>query len=139
MTLEERLVTDYNVTGMSIGKHPMAYRRDELNKLGAYPAASLHALPHGRIVRVAGNVIVRQRPGTAKGVMFISLEDETGISNIVVMPDLFDDFRREILTNSWIMAEGKMQNVDNVVHILASRIVALGNPLEIGTSSHDFH
>jgi error-prone DNA polymerase len=84
-------------------------------------------------------VIVRQRPGTAKGVLFISLEDETGISNIVVMPDFFDEFRREILTNSWLMFEGKMQNVDGVVHVMASRVVALENPLEIGIPAHNFH
>jgi error-prone DNA polymerase len=139
MTLEERLVADHSITGMTIGKHPMAYRRAEMDQLGVYTAAALHSLPHGRMVRVAGNVIVRQRPGTAKGVTFLSLEDETGISNIVVMPDFFEEFRREILTNSWIMIEGKMQNVDSVVHVMASRIVPLGNPLEIGIPSHNFH
>ena len=139
MTIEERLVTDHRVTGMTIGKHPMAYRRGELDQLGVYSAAALPALPHGRIVRVAGTVIVRQRPGTAKGVTFLSLEDETGITNVVVMPDLFDEYRRAILTHAWVMVEGRMQNAENVIHILASRIVPLGNPLEIGTHSHDFH
>ena len=139
MTIEERLVADHSISGMTIGKHPMAYRRAELDKLGICSAAALAALPHGRMVRVAGNVIVRQRPGTAKGVTFLSLEDETGITNVVVMPDLFEEYRREILTNAWVMVEGRMQNVDHVIHILASRVLPLGNPLEIGTHSHDFH
>jgi error-prone DNA polymerase len=139
MTLSERLVADHSVTGMTIGKHPMAYRREEMNQLGVRSAAGLAQARHGSTVRVAGNVIVRQRPGTAKGVTFLSLEDETGISNIVVMKDLFEEFRREILTNAWVMVEGKLQNVDNVLHVLASRVLPLENPLHIGTRSHDFH
>jgi error-prone DNA polymerase len=139
MTLEERLVADSNGIGMTIGKHPMAYRRAEMDKMRVIPAATLSSLANGRIVRVAGNVIVRQRPGTAKGVTFMSLEDETGISNVVIMPDLFESQRLEILGHSWVMVEGRMQNVDNVIHILAERISPLANPLEIGTSSHDFH
>ncbi|MEP6717116.1 MAG: OB-fold nucleic acid binding domain-containing protein, partial [Terriglobia bacterium] len=86
-----------------------------------------------------GNVIVRQRPGTAKGVTFISLEDETGISNVVIMPDLFEAQRLEILTNSWVLVEGRMQNVDSVIHIQAQRVCGLDNPLNIGVNSHDFH
>jgi error-prone DNA polymerase len=139
MTIEERLVADSIGTGMTIGKHPMAYRRAEMDRLRVIPAAGLPSVPNGRTVRVAGNVIVRQRPGTAKGITFMSLEDETGISNVVIMPDLFEQQRLEILTHSWVMVEGRMQNVDNVVHILAERVSPLANPLEIGTSSHDFH
>src|SRR4029077_482895 len=113
----ERLVADSNGIGMTIGKHPMAYRRAEMDKLRVIPAAALSSLANGRIVRVAGNVIVRQRPGTAKGVTFLSLEDETGISNVVIMPDLFESQRLEILGHSWIIVEGRMQNVDSVIHI----------------------
>jgi len=139
MSLEERLVTDSVGMGMTIGKHPMAYRRAEMDKLRVTPAAALPKIANGRTVRVAGNVIVRQRPGTAKGITFMSLEDETGISNVVIMPDLFEEQRLEILTHHWVMVEGRMQNVDSVVHILAERVSALENPLELGTSSHDFH
>ena len=139
MSLEERLVCDSAGMGMTIGKHPMAYRRAEMEKLGVTPAARLFSIAHGRIVRVAGNVIVRQRPGTAKGITFMSLEDETGISNVVIMPDLFEDQRREILIHPWVMVVGQIQNVDNVVHILAARISPLANPLAIGAGSHDFH
>ena len=139
MSIEERLVADSNGIGMTIGKHPMAYRRAEMDKLRVIPAAELPSIANGRTVRVAGNVIVRQRPGTAKGITFMSLEDETGISNVVIMPDLFEDQRLEILAHPWVMVEGQMQNVDSVIHILAQRISPLANPLELGTGSHDFH
>ncbi len=139
MTLEERLVADRSGIGMTIGKHPMAYRRDEMNQLRVIPAAGLPSIRDGRKVRVAGNVIVRQRPGTAKGVMFLSLEDETGISNVVILPEVFEEQKREILTHAWVLVEGKMQNVDSVIHILAERVVALPDPLRVGVVSHDFH
>jgi error-prone DNA polymerase len=139
MNLEERLVSDCRGMGMTIGKHPMAYRRAEMDALRVTPAAALSSVANGRMVRVAGNIIVRQRPGTAKGITFLSLEDETGISNIVIMPDLFEQQRVEILTHPWVMVDGRMQNVDNVIHILAEHISPLQNPLELGTDSHDFH
>lgn len=139
MTLEERLAADHAGTGMTVGKHPMAYRRAELEKMLVVPAALLFSIPNGRIVRVAGNVIVRQRPGTAKGVTFLSLEDETGISNVVIMPDLFEEQRLAILSHAWVMAEGLMQNVDGVIHILAKSVSPLANLIEVSTRSHDFH
>jgi len=139
MTLEERLAADCVGSGLTIGKHPMAYRRAELDKQQVTPAAALSSIPNGHRVRVAGNVIVRQRPGTAKGVTFLSLEDETGISNIVVMPDLFEEQRLTILGQAWVLVEGRMQNVDSVTHILAERLSPLANPLQVATRSHDFH
>src|SRR5439155_23478789 len=78
MTAEERLNADFGGTGFTIGRHPMAYRREEMNALGVTPARGLLRMRHGRTVRVAGCVIVRQRPGTAKGFVFLSMEDETG-------------------------------------------------------------
>jgi len=139
MSIEERLAADCYGTGMTIGPHPMAYWREEMNKLRVVPAAGLHAIPHGRLVRVAGNVIVRQRPGTAKGVVFLSLEDETGISNVVIMPDLFDRERLEIVSHSWVLVEGQIQNVDNVIHVMARHVSALGRSPKAGIQSHDFH
>jgi error-prone DNA polymerase len=138
MNLEERLVADCHGTGMSVGRHPMAYRREELNRLGVIPAAHLPSVPNGHPVRVAGNVIVRQRPGTAKGILFLSLEDETGIANVVIMPDVFDRQRAAILSYAWVMVEGEMQNVDRVVHVRARHVAPLTSPLAIGTASHDF-
>ena len=94
MTLTERVDADFRGTGMTIGKHPVAYHRIELNRLKALKAIDIRKLRDGTFVRVAGWVIVRQRPGTAKGFMFLSLEDETGVSNIIVTPQLFDQYRR---------------------------------------------
>lgn len=110
-----------------------------MNRIGVVPAGRLHSIPNGRAVKVAGNVIVRQRPGTAKGILFMSLEDETGISNVVIMPDVFDSQKLDILSHPWVIVEGQMQNVDRVIHILARRISPLPNALEIGAGSHDFH
>jgi len=90
MTLPERMDADFRGTGLTIGKHPVAYHRGELNKLKALRAIDIRRLRNGTFVRVAGWVIVRQRPGTAKGFMFLSLEDETGVSNIIVTPQLFE-------------------------------------------------
>src|SRR5262249_13002599 len=86
MTDEERLVADFRGTGMTIGPHPMAYRRARMEKLGVRRAIDLRQLRSGRRVRIAGCVIARQRPGTAKGFVFLSLEDETGVANAIVTP-----------------------------------------------------
>ena len=139
MTLDERLVSDHFGVGLTIGRHPMSYRRAEMDKLRVVPAAKLSSVPNGRMVRVAGNIIVRQRPGTANGILFLSLDDDTGISNVVIKPELFASQRLEILAHPWVMVEGKLQNVDNVIHVLARKVRPLPNPLEIGQGSHDFH
>ena len=93
MNTEERLWADYRGTGLTVGKHPMAYRRAEMNRLGVKRAIDLARVPNGRIVRIAGSVIVRQRPGTANGFVFLSMEDETGIMNAIVTPDTFDRYK----------------------------------------------
>ena len=138
MSVEERLAADCQGTGMTVGRHPMAYRRAELDHIRVIPAAGLASIPNGRMVRVASNVIVRQRPGTAKGIVFMSLEDETGIANVVIMPDLFERQRLDILSYPWVMVDGEMQNVDHVIHILAHRVAPLESPFTIGVGSHDF-
>jgi DNA polymerase III alpha subunit len=94
--------------------------------LGVTPAAQLAGIRSGKQVRIAGNVIVRQRPGTAKGIVFLSIEDETGIANAVVTPDIFDANRVVILSSRWLMVEGPIQNIDNVIHVRAKRIEPLG-------------
>ena len=86
MDAEERLWADFRGTGMTIGRHPMAHLRDEMNALGVTPALHLPNVRNGRLVRIAGAVIVRQRPGTAKGFVFLSMEDETGIANAIITP-----------------------------------------------------
>ncbi len=139
MTIGERLAEDCQGQGLTIGPHPLAYRRADLNQLRVTTAAGLSAIRNGSPVRVAGNVIVRQRPGTAKGILFMSLEDETGIANIVVMSDVFEQQRLTILSHPWLLVEGKIQNVDRVVHVLAKNFSALDQPLRAMVPSHDFH
>ncbi len=137
MTREERLVADYGGTGVTIGPHPMAFRRAELTRLGVVRAVELPAIRHGHSVRVAGSVIVRQRPGTAKGFVFLSLEDETGIANVIVRPRLFDRHRLPLVTEPFLLIEGTLQQQDGVVSVRAERVEPLA-PLAHTVPSHDF-
>jgi error-prone DNA polymerase len=138
MTLTERVDADFRGTGLTVGKHPVAYHRLELKKLRALRAIDIRKLRNGTFVRVAGWVIVRQRPGTAKGFMFLSLEDETGVSNIIVTPQLFEKYRVELANHPFLLIEGALQNQDNVISVKASHV----QPLQFAvaaTPSHDFH
>jgi error-prone DNA polymerase len=138
MTITERVDADFRGTGLTIGKHPVAYHREKLNRLKAMRAVDIRKLGDGHLVRVGGWVIVRQRPGTAKGFVFLSLEDETGVSNIIVTPQLFDRYRRELVSHPFLLIEGLLQNQDNVISVKASRIEPL--PFEVAAaSSRDFH
>ena len=125
MTLTERVDADFCGTGLTIGKHPVAYHRGELKKLNALRAIDIRKLRSGTHVRVAGWVIVRQRPGTAKGFMFLSLEDETGVSNIIVTPQLFEKYRLELVGHPFLLIEGALQNQDNVISVKASHVQPL--------------
>ena len=138
MGLLERVDADFRGTGLTIGKHPVAYYRGELNKLKALKAIDIRRLRNGAFVRVAGWVIVRQRPGTAKGFMFLSLEDETGVSNIIVTPPLFEQYRLELVDHPFLLIEGVLQNQDNVISVKASRVEPLSFTVA-GAPSHDFH
>ncbi len=138
MGLLERVDADFRGTGLTIGKHPVAYYRAELNKLKALKAIEIRRLRNGSFVRVAGWVIVRQRPGTAKGFMFLSLEDETGVSNIIVTPPLFDQYRLELVDHPFLLIEGVLQNQDNVISVKASHVKPLSFTVA-GAPSHDFH
>jgi len=138
MTHEERLVADFRATGLTVGPHPMQYRRAEMKRMGIYRACDLAHLPNGRRLRIGGCVIARQRPGTAKGMMFMSLEDETGIANAIVAPDLLQKNRFLLISERFLMIEGILQNQDNVIHIRAEKV----SPLRVTraeTVSHDFH
>ncbi len=138
MTGEERLVADFRGTGLTVGLHPMGHHRAEMKRRGVRSAMELLNLPNGMHVRIAGGVITRQRPGTAKGFVFISLEDETGISNAIVTPQLFESNHVVIVHQQFLMIEGKLQNQDGVISVKAERI----EPLRITraeTTSHDFH
>src|SRR5271157_3605471 len=113
MTPEERLVADFHGTGLTVGPHPMAYRRAWLTAMGIRRASELRDLPSGRRLRIGGCVITRQRPGTAKGFVFVSLEDETGVANAIITPDLFHRNRLLLASERFLAIEGILQNQDN--------------------------
>ena len=138
MSNEERLVADFRGTGMTVGPHPMAYHRERMEKLGVRRAIDLSQIPSGSKVRTAGCVIARQRPGTAKGFVFLSLEDETGVSNAIITPDLFQQNRLLLASEQFLMIEGLLQNQDGVISIKAARVFPI-NITSAQTSSHDFH
>jgi error-prone DNA polymerase len=138
MTPMECVVADYVGTGLTLGPHPMAFRRDELVRRGVTFARDLPKAGHGCSVRVAGAVVTRQRPSTAKGFVFLTLEDETGLANIIIRPDLFSSECVVITKESFLMVEGTLQIQERVVSIKAERIQRLaGDWPEI--ASHDFH
>ena len=126
MSAVDRVVADYEGTGLTIGPHPMAMRRKEMSLRGALRASDLPRQRHGRRVRVAGAVITRQRPGTAKGFVFLTLEDETGIANIIIRPDLFAEQKLTIITEPFLLVEGMLQNQDGVTSIRAERMEGVG-------------
>jgi len=138
MTSEERLVADFHGTGLTVGPHPMAYYRDELSAKGVLRAIDLASIRNGTGVCIAGAVIARQRPGTAKGFVFLSLEDETGISNAIITPGIFEQNRFTIAEGRFLLIEGRLQNLDNVISVKAARVeVLLVSEAEV--TSHDFH
>jgi error-prone DNA polymerase len=137
MNTGERLFADYHGTGLTIGKHPMAYRRAEMDKLRVIRAADLAHIPDGRMVRIAGSVIVRQRPGTAKGFVFLSMEDETGIMNAILTPAIFDRFKVDVLGERFLLIDGVLQNLDGVISVKAGRVKGL--PIGAAAASHDFY
>ena len=138
MTPDERVVADYAGTGLTIGPHPVAFRRQELALRGVLRAIDLPRARNGRRVRVAGTVITRQRPGTAKGFVFLTLEDETGVANIIVRPDVFAADRVTILEQPFLLVEGVLQLQDGVTSVKAERFheFAFG---EATPESRDFY
>jgi error-prone DNA polymerase len=138
MDIEERLVSDYYGTGLTAGPHPMAYKRHELQSMGIKSAFELRETANGKKATIAGSVITRQRPGTAKGLIFMTLEDETGHANVIVMPDFYERNRRAVVSEKFVRIYGTVQNQDGIVHLRAEKIT----PLQISAaqvSSHDFH
>jgi error-prone DNA polymerase len=137
MTIPERVKADYTTMNLTTGPHPMKLLRGQLPAI--WRASDLPSARHGATVQIGGNVICRQRPGTAKGFVFISLEDETGVSNAIVTPDLFERMRLLITEEPFLVIEGVVQNTDNVVLIKAQEIRPLAHEQLIGSESHDFH
>jgi error-prone DNA polymerase len=138
MTPEERLVADYAGTSVTTGPHPMYFRRQQLNKERYLTAIELRKRRNGEFVRTAGLAIVKQRPGTAKGFVFMSVSDETDIFNVIITKEFFELNRDTISKAKFISVEGPLQNEDGTIHVRASRIMALpARGLEV--TSHDFH
>jgi error-prone DNA polymerase len=138
MSTDERLTADYSGTGLTVGKHPLHYRRQELRAMKVLTSSELRNYQDGEYVRTAGCVIARQRPGTAKGFIFLSMEDETGIANVIITPDLYERERVVVTRSKFVLVEGALQNQDGVIHVKAKRIQPLAfTNLEL--RSHDFH
>ncbi len=129
MTAGREVVEDYRSTGLTLRQHPVSFLRRELRRQGVATCAELERLRNGRRVTVAGLVLVRQKPGSAKGVMFITLEDETAIANLVVWPKLFERQRRLVLSASMMACQGRVQAQSGVVHLVAERLVDLSELL----------
>ena len=136
----EEIVADYRSLGLTLGRHPLALLRARLNGMRLASAEELKAMPNGKPARTAGIVTCRQRPGTAQGVVFVTLEDETGYTNVVVWNDLVESQRKELLGARLLGVEGYMQKEGEVIHLVARRLIdhtrLLGRLL---TESRDFH
>jgi len=138
MSPVERLNADIHGSGLSVGRHPLAHARQWLSARKVLPASALARTRNGAVVRVAGCVIARQRPGTAKGFVFLSMEDETGIANIIIDPDVFETCKGTVVGSSYLLIGGVLQNLDGVVSVKAQTAETLN--LRISTlASHDFH
>ena len=138
MTTDERLAADYAGSGLTCGPHPMTYHRTAFKRRGFLSADDLSHCTNNRFVLIAGCVIARQRPGTAKGFVFLSLEDETGIANVIITPDLFEKERVVVTRNRFLQIEGALQIQNGVIHVKAYRI----SPVDITSAdiqSHNFH
>ena len=134
----ERIQADFANSGISIGAHPMRFHREQLDRQNVVTARQLLRIPNGRRIRVAGGVICRQQPSTAKGFVFLSLEDETGIANIILEPDVFKKLRTTILTNSYLLIEGILQNQRGVRTVRAEDAQPCHMPTTPAVPSHDF-
>ena len=139
MTLGQRTYADFNNSGLTIGRHPMSYHRDKMRSMGVFDAETAKAQRDGYLLKVAGCVITRQRPGTAKGFVFLSLEDETGIVNVIVNPDLFERRRSVCTASPYILVSGVLQSISGVIAIKAGDVEHLTFQDSAALRSHDFH
>ena len=138
MTPSEALVADYEGSGLSLGPHPMTFHRARLERSGVARAADLPRMRDGVSVRVAGAVVVRQRPGTAKGFVFLNLEDETGLVNVVVPPPIFHRCRLMLVDEPFLLIVGVLEHREGVISVRAGRIEPFRHRLQ-QVPSHDFH
>ena len=135
MQLSEHVVQDYAATSLSLKGHPVSFIREKLDQLHIIPTAQLATLKDGDSVKISGLVLVRQRPGTAAGICFMTIEDETGVANLVIWESLFEKFRKEIIQSRLIMAEGKLQIEGEVIHVIVKRCYNFSKLLQHLTAS----
>jgi error-prone DNA polymerase len=122
MTAGAQVVEDYGSVGLTLRQHPLGFLRTDLDRMGIIPASRLPELRDGRRVRVSGLVLVRQRPGSARGVLFITIEDETSIANLIVWPDVFERYRRIVMSAAMLGVRGRLQKEGEVIHVIAEEI-----------------
>src|SRR5207237_8625403 len=130
-------VHDYAATSLSIKAHPVSFIREKLEQLRIVSTKNLSLGKDGDFVKVAGLVLVRQRPGTAGGICFMTIEDETGFANVVIFESLFEKFRKEILQSRLIMVEGKLQIEGEVIHVIVKRCYDFSKLLRQLTPAHN--
>ncbi|MGD9644104.1 MAG: error-prone DNA polymerase [Pirellulales bacterium] len=139
LEIQEEVVADYRTSGLSLKAHPMQFHRAQLDAWGVLPAERLETYPANRHVRVAGIVLVRQRPSTAKGITFVTLEDETGVANLIVRQDVWQRFYRVARTAAGLIAHGRLQRQARVIHVLVTKLEDLSESLRgLGSQSRDF-
>jgi error-prone DNA polymerase len=137
MSAQQEVVADYRTAGLSLKAHPISFYRDQLNAMRIAPAAALATTDDGQFVRVAGLVLLRQRPSTAKGITFVTLEDETGQANLIVKPDVWERFYKVARTAPAFIAHGRLQNHLKIVHVVVSKLENL--VVAVNPRSRDFH
>ena len=139
MTRGEGVVADYRSVGLSLRGHPFEPLRDQVTRMGAVATSQLSRLPHGHSLAVAGLVLLRQRPSSARGVTFVTLEDEAGVANLIVKQDVWERYHKAARSARALLAFGRLQNQEGVVHLLVSRLVNLSEMLcEVAVRSRDF-
>jgi error-prone DNA polymerase len=137
---QEEVFADYRTAGLSLKAHPVAFFRKQLDRLRVVPSRQLGAMRDGCHVRVGGLVLVRQRPGTAKGITFVTIEDETGVANLIIRMDVWEKYHRVARTASAFIASGRLQNQQGVIHVLVSRLENLNDAINgLRSASRDFH
>jgi error-prone DNA polymerase len=139
MSGQEEVMNDYRTVGLSLKAHPVSFYRRQLDELAVVPAAQLASMRDGQFVRVAGIVLVRQRPGTAKGITFVTLEDETGVVNLIIRIDVWERFYNVARMAAAYMASGRLQNQQGVIHVLVSRLENMKDEInQLRSKSRDF-
>jgi error-prone DNA polymerase len=140
MPLGQEVMTDYSTIGLSLKKHPVALIREELTQKNIITSSELLERPHGKWTKVAGLVLIRQRPGTASGIVFVTLEDETGIVNLIVRPDIYEKYRLAARHAGLLQADGSVERQGQVIHVMVKRMYDLSNLLAgYQLRSRDFH